>query len=308
LIYAGGVDLKQASRLTWFNRSGKTLDTLGDPAAYVNVALSPDESRAAVGMMGGAPRNSDVWILDVTRGVSSRLTFSAANELVPIWSPDGARVAFTSIGSDPGGLRVKVASGTTSEESLLARGGQSPAIFPEDWSSDDRFVLYSETTTVANALDLMILPLFGERKPFPYVQDPSPQAQASFAPDARWIAYTSDESGIPQVYVQPFPATGGKSLVSKNGGTQPQWRRDGKELFFLALDGALMAVPIDTSRQFDAGTPQSLFATGISAAAGVRRQYAVARDGKRFLIIVPDGGANEPSLTVVVNWLAAVQK
>jgi Tol biopolymer transport system component len=178
-----------------------------------------------------------------------------------------------------------------------------------DWSLDGRFVAYESATSGATGLDIWILPLTGDKKPFPFVQGPASDQRPIFSPDGRWIAYTSDESGVAQVYVQPFPATGGRSQVSKNGGTQPLWRGDGKELFYIAFDGTMMATPVDATRQFESGTPQALFRTDLPPTG--RKQYAVSRDGQRFLMIVPrSSGANASSLpiTVVTNWLGAVQK
>jgi Tol biopolymer transport system component len=148
----------------------------------------------------------------------------------------------------------------------------------------------------------MILPLDGDRKPVPFTNAPFTQYGAVFAPDGRWIAYTSVDAALgEQVFVQPFPATGGQYQVSRNGGTQPMWRGDGKELFFLSADGQMMAVAVDTRSQFEASNPEPLYQTGVTPGTGFR-QYAVTRDGQRFLINAPVEGKNQVSLTVVTDW------
>jgi WD40-like Beta Propeller Repeat len=179
----------------------------------------------------------------------------------------------------------------------------------DDWSSDGRFIAYD--INMGNGLEVWILPLAGDRKPFPVVQGPRSHNRAAFAPDTHWIAYSSDESGLSQIYVQPFPATGGRFQVSKDGGIQPMWRGDGRELFFLALDGTLMAALIETKPEFQSASPQALFGSrSITITSGNtgRRRYAVTRDGKRFLVITPERSPSGSPLNIVVNWLAAVQK
>ncbi|MBI3491301.1 MAG: PD40 domain-containing protein [Acidobacteria bacterium] len=302
LVYGHGAGVAGA-QLTWFDRTGKALGTVGDVGLYDSIALSPDERRVAVTLRTGSPPNRDVWVIDLTRSVSSRLTFDPGDDTNPVWSPDGSRIAFESRRSGQSGLRLKLAGGTTDDELLLKADAPVASMTPTDWSRDGRFIAYTGT---APGADLWILPLSGDRKPFAFLQTPFIESSAVFAPDGRWIAYRSDESGQSQVYVQPFPATGGKFQVSKNGGVQPSWRGDGKELFFIAPDATMMAAAIDTTRQFEAGVPQSLFQSGIAVLS--TRLYGVTRDGKRFLVVgVPQRSSALP-LTVVVNWLSAVQK
>ena len=306
LVYARGA-FTVSGRLSWFDRSGKAIGTLGDPATYLNLALSPDERRVAVTLAGGSPPNRDIWVIDVARGVISKLTSDPADEGFPIWSPDNSRVAFQSLRAGVYGLRSMPAAGTVSDELLLGNPSVSTIPNPTDWSADARYIAFSMASIGGRGQDLWILPLAGERKPFPFVQGPANDNNGVFAPNGRWIAYTSDDSGISQVFVQPFPAGGGRVQISKNGGYQPLWRGDGRELFFLAPpDGTIMAAPIDPTHELQAGIPEILFSTGAAIAA--RRQYAVSRDGKRFLVIAPERNPTAAPLTVVVNWLAAVQK
>jgi len=306
LVYVRG-GVSGSAQLIWLDRTGTRLGTLGDPGSYLSVALSPDERRVAVSVLGGTPRNADIWTIDVGRGISSRLTFDPASEISAVWSPDGARIAFERPSSEPS-LRVKLASGTVTDEPLLTLAKQANSPFPDDWSSDGRFIAYEINT--GSGGDVWILPLAGDRKPFPFVQGLHSSNRAVFAPDTHWIAYGSDESGLSQVYVQPFPATGLRIQVSKDGGTQPRWRGDGRELFFLRLDGTMMAAPIEAKPEFQSGSPQALFASLnlVTSASSGRRQYAVTRDGKRFLVITPDQSPFGSPLNIVVNWLAAVPK
>ena len=176
--------------------------------------------------------------------------------------------------------------------------------YPTDWSRDGRYIAFTRANG-ATGNDVEILPLEGDRKPFPFVSGPFTHYGAVFAPDGRWVAYTSvDAAAGGQIFVQPFPATGGQYQVSRNGGTQPMWRGDGKELFFLTADGQMMAVAVNTGSQFEIGNPEPLFQTGISPGTGGNRQYAVTKDGQRFLINAGLGGTIQNVLTVVTDWRA----
>ena len=175
-----------------------------------------------------------------------------------------------------------------------------------DWSRDGRFILYYGAYP-KTGFDLWILPLAGDPRPIPFLQTAFNEDNGAFAPDVNWIAYTSNESGRDEVYVQPFPATGGRYQISRSGGTQPTWRGDGRELYFLTPDGTMMAAAIDATPRFEAGIPQPLFASGVASTVN-RRQYAVTKDGQRFLVIVAQQRSSPTPLTVVVNWQATVQK
>ena len=219
------------------------------------------------------------------------------------WSPDGERIAFGSTRA-ASGLYQKASSGSGQDE-LLMKFDEGTAN-PLDWSRDGQFILYYNQSP-KTGLDLWVLPLAGDRKPFPILQTPFNEDHGAFAPDVKWLAYTSNESGREEVYVQPFPATGGKHQISRSGGSQPLWRGDGQELFFLAPDGTMVAASISTGNGFEAGIPQPLFASGV-VFSGNRHQYAAAKDGRHFLVNVPQQRSSPTPLTVVVNWQAAVQK
>ena len=301
LVYARG-GLQTELQLTWFDRTGRALSTVGDSAPYVNLALSPDERRVAVAL--GTPDNTDIWIIDLARDVRSRLTFDPGLDRSPVWSPDGSRIAFEGSRSGSLTLRQRSISGTTPEESLLEGLG---TFTPTAWSADGRFIAYTHATQAAP--DVWALPLAGDRKPFPIVQSNFIDTSAAFSPNGKWIAYTSNEGGESNVYVQQFPRADAKYQVSRDGGSHPVWRADGKELFYLlGVEATLMAVPIDTSGQFVAGMPQALFPSG-AARLGASPAYAVTKDGKRFLVNARRREqSSEAALTVVVNWTATIQK
>jgi serine/threonine protein kinase len=303
LTYARG-SARPTARLTWFDRAGKSLGTAGDPGEYFNISLSPDERRVAVSLQTGSPANRDVWLIDLARaGAPSKFTFDPAGDALPIWSPDGTEVAFTSNRGGPYSMYVKAAGGSGPEE-LVSKSATTNYV--SDWSRDRGFLAYGDQAA-ATGLDLWVLPLSGDKKPLLFLQTTFNEDNPMFSPDGHWIAYDSNESGRTEIYVRPFPAGGGQYMVSRSGGTQPMWRNDGQELFFLALDGTMMSASIATAKNFEAGVPQTLFPTGV-AFTGNRRQYAVAKDGKRFLVIVPEQRTSPAPITVVVNWLAALQK
>jgi Tol biopolymer transport system component/DNA-binding winged helix-turn-helix (wHTH) protein len=302
LVY-GQADADAPRQLTWFDRDGHVLGTAGDPAPYVGIALAPDERRAAVTLETGSPENVDVWLIDIARNIRSRVTVHPGQDESPLWSPDGARIVFQSSRSRQAVAMRQVSAHDPGTDELLLEGpSASFTMMPTGWSADGRFIAY--TTRGSN---VWILPLFGDRKPFAFAETPFIEASAVFSPDGRWIAYTSNEGGQPDVYVQSFPGPGAKSQVSRDGGTHPVWRADGRELFYLAADGTMMAVPVRTGRSFDAGRPQALFASNAWKLR-LTQVYAVTKDGQRFLVnAMPPTSAVAAPLTVVLNWMASIR-
>jgi Tol biopolymer transport system component len=287
-------------QLVWFDRSGREVGRVGvAEAALNNPELSPDGQRVAV------QRSGDIWLIETARGVRSRFTFDAALDYQPVWSPDGSQIVFTSTRQSSGNLYRKPTSGAANEE-LLLENPQSKT--PTDWSPDGRFLLYRGRDLNEGNYDIWALPLDRERKPFPVVQTDFDEREGQFSPNGKWVAYQSNESGRFEIYVQPFPGPGGKWQVSANGGAQPRWRRDGKELFYIGLDGRLMAAAIafpPGGQTVEAGPPMSLFATRIVGGAlqgAFRAQYAVSNDGQRFLINSYTEEAATPPITVILNW------
>ena len=186
-------------------------------------------------------------MIDLVRGTNSRLTIDPASDRYPIWSPDGSHIAWTSSREEGQRIYQKLASGVGPEE-FLYQG--NAGIATGSWSADGRFILYTLGESGSNP-DVWVLPLEGDRKPFPFLQTPFKETQARFSPNGRWVAYVSNESGRNEVYVQTFPASGGKWPVSTKGGTSPLWRGDGKELFYDSGDGKLMAVEVKTGGTFE---------------------------------------------------------
>ena len=291
---SGGV-----SQLTWFDRTGKATGVLSEPADYNSVNLSPDGTRAAVSLRD-ANRNMDVWIVDVARSVRTRLTFDPADDAIGVWSPDGTLIVFDSARTGRRDLYRKAANGSGSEDIIDA----SPiSKLPTSWSSDGRFLLYnSPSTTPQTGNDLWVLPLVGQQKPYRFLQTSFNEGRAQFAPDGRWIAYASNESGRNEVYVASFPGPGGKWQVSSGGGGSPRWRRDGRELFYMALDGNLMAAAVNSRESvFEVVAVRALFKPRMRDQFN-GLAYDVTADGERFLVNTLIDRTASSSITLVVNW------
>ena len=303
IVYRAG-RLEGARHLIWVDRSGKELEQVGGSnwAAGINVALSPDGRTGAFDQLIGG--TTDIWLFDLTRRVSTRLTSHPAFENFPVWSPDGKRIAFQSSRKNATtettfDAYIKSIDGEGTEELLVGGGNQ----IPSDWSPDGRFLLYTDSSQVLKGL--FVVPIEGDRKPLP-VDTSGGNNNGQFSPDGKWIAYQSLESGRrPEIFVRRFRGPGTKSQISVGGGVQVRWRRDGRELFYLAPDSRLMAVPIRLDAERDtveAGTPTPLFAARLSGSpqGPVNRQYMVSADGQRFLLDAP----TEVTLpiTVLLNW------
>ena len=307
LLYSGGNKLGLA-QLAWYDRSGQELTPLGRIPSFGTPALSPDEKFAAF-MRGTGILN--LWLRDLVRGTETRFTSSAAVDATPVWSPTGDRIVFSSNRTDGVyQLFQKSATGSGQDEVLFTNPNTK---LPYHWSRDGRFIVYGEIDPKTKG-DLWVLPMEGadkERKPVPFLQTEFDELMAQFSPDGQWMAYTSDQSGKREVYVRPFPRAEGQWTISLAGGEQPRWRGDGKELFFEAADGKMMAVPVKASAgpkpTFEAGTPVALFDAHMAHnSTRVPLDYDVAADGKRFLITTTAGGEKAaPPLSVVVNWNAA---
>jgi Tol biopolymer transport system component len=245
-----------------------------------------------------------VWMLDFVRGSRKRLVAGPAASHFPIWSADGRRILFSSDRSGPWSLFVRDSAGTGADEALLTLPTSTNAT---DWSRDGRFVIY-QTSVPATRLDVWALPLTPRGKPFPVANGAAVERQAQLSPDGRWVAYASDDSGREEVIVQGFPEATDKWTVSIAGGNQPQWRRDGKELFYLSMDLKLMAVDVHTtSSSFDAGVPRTLFdLADLRAELSARNNFMPSADGQRFLVNRPLSGRGPRPITVVLDWTAAI--
>ncbi len=300
LVFRGGE--LQGTRLVWVDRSGKETPVLEAPADYRDASLSPDGTRLAYDVGDGTTRG-DLWIRDLARGVSSRFTFDAVSELNPQWSPDGRRIVFTSRAKGRGDLFVKDASGTREAEPLLVSPDEK---FVSDWSPDGRHILFTSRAEADTGWDIWALPTDGDRKPFPIVKTVFGELWATFSPDGNYIAYQSNESGRAEIYVHEFPEARNKWQVSTEGGTEPFWRRDGREMFYRA-GSQLMAVPVQSGATFTAGTPVPLFRTRFATIL-MRGRYRPAPDGQRFLVLGALAREAEQPADVVLNWTSALQR
>ncbi len=290
------------TRLLWIDRSGKETPAIDTPADYRDTSLSPDGTRVAYDVSDGNGRG-DLWIRDLVRGVSSRFTFDAAAEINPLWSPDGRRIIYTSRAKGPGGLYLKDASGTREAEALLVNADEN---YVSDWSPDGRVVLFTARGDGSGTdWDIWSMPAAGDGKPVPVVQTRFIEMWATFSPDGKYIAYQSSESGRTEIYVHEFPAARNKWQVSTEGGSEPYWRKDGRELFYRS-GSRLMAVPLQIGETFSAGTPVPLFQTRF-ATVTVRGRYRPAPDGQRFLVLGPLAREAEQPAAVVLNWTAALR-
>jgi Tol biopolymer transport system component len=297
---------REPEQLTWFDRSGRKLGTLGERAKYFGFTLSPDEKSLALcrtDPVTSGNNRRDIWTLDVARGTSQRLTLDPADECSPAWSPDGSRIAFFSNRRGVREIYEKAANGSGDDELLLA--SKEEPLNLEDWSADGRFLVYNSPVRGGNKNDLFLLPLSSglERKPIPFLGTEALEHMAAIAPNGRWIAYRSADSGPGEIYVSSLLADGrrgpGKWQVSAGGGQEPRWRRDGKELLYVA-GSTIMAVAVKPDAiSFEAGTPQALF--DVPMPEQPTHRFDVTRDGQRFLVDTRVM-AEEP-VRVLVNWL-----
>jgi serine/threonine protein kinase len=295
-------------KLIWFDRSGRSLEQPGDVGSptIANPEISPGGRLVAFNQMTSG--NNDVWVLDVERGIQRRLTFNEGLDHSPLWSPDGSRLIFWSNRNGVRGLYQEDASGSGGGETLYTK---LEPFLPTDWSADGRFVLCRELNA-QSGYNLWIVPLSskGGGTPIPFANSSFQEREGKFSPDGRWVAYQSDESGRDEVYLQAFPGPGGKVQISKEGGAQPRFRADGRELFYIDLDRKLMAVPIsytEGGETPDFGIPVPLFQTRIAggpilAPGPLRHQYAVTKDGQRFLINTVTEEAMSSPIHLILNW------
>jgi len=293
------------SQLVWLDRTGKAEGTLGAPGDQANPRISPDGKRVALDVADPRTGNLDLWIYESTRGIPTRFTSNQGIDARPTWSPDGSRIAFMSLREGHSDLYQKRSSGASAEEPILV---SEITKYPTDWSPDGRFLLYLAFDARTN-LELWVLPMGGDRKPYPFMKTTFGVSHGQFSPDGRWVAYSSNESGKWEVFVAPFPGPGGNWQVSTAGGSEPRWRRDGKELFYLAPDGKLMAVDVKESPTFEADVARPLFQTRPRQhiSSGDLFSYDVSADGRRFLVNTDVGDETSTPLIAVLNWTAELK-
>jgi Tol biopolymer transport system component len=296
LYQARGVE--SSVRLEWFDREGTSAGTLGDAGNYAWPEVSPDGVRTGIRLFSGDPGNlTDLWVFDNASGIRRQLTSGQTNELSPLWSPDGKRVAFGVAQPAVGTNAIRVQALAATEDIALYEG---PFFMtPTSWSRDDRFLLFTTRSGGGARTDIMSLPLMGDRKPQPYRASASAEEGGVFSPDGRWVAYFSDESGRNEIYVAPFPDPTDARRVTPTGGAWPQWRNDGRELYYLSLDGTLTAIDVmPQSARLTFGTPHALFKTTTQ---GGERPYSPAPGGQRFLVATSIGNPAPAPLTLLVR-------
>jgi Tol biopolymer transport system component len=292
IVFSSG-SLESNQQLVWVNRTGNAESSIGGTGNFRTPVISPDGQRVSVTRKDNSFVTADIYVIDLVRGTESRFTFADGEDMFSAWSPDGKDICWT---SDRGtGYQVfrKAASGT-GEEELLA--SSDALISPDSWSPDGKSILFDKYSTETKQ-DLWVLPLQGDRQPVAFLKGPFNERQGRFSPDGGWVAYTSDESGKSEVFLQSFPASAIKVQISAGGGSHPRWRGDGKELFYITSDNKLASVEIRPNGA-GAGLPKTLFELIL-----LRTQYAVSADGQRFLFVNQDQGKSV-QYEMIANWTA----
>jgi Tol biopolymer transport system component len=299
-----------ASRLMWSNRQGLRTPLTTTPAEYYDPTFSPDDRRVALAVFDPDPSprfgfgivhvRSDVWLIDRISGVASQVTTDPAIDWGPVWAPEGNRLVFSSNRRDGRvELFLKDVSRDGETEVPLATHGTNPVA--QSWSPDGQYLVYLAFDPKTRG-DLWLLPMSGERTPRPFLQTPHSEQQAQISPDGRWVAYASNASGREEVWVQRFPTPSTPIQVSSTGGGDPRWRRDGRELFYVATDRQLMALPVTPGEPFVHGVATPLFDARIKPHwYNARNVFDVSRDG-RLLVMAPLEDDRDALFTVVLNW------
>jgi eukaryotic-like serine/threonine-protein kinase len=295
LAYLSGATASN-SELTWFDRTGKPLGRVASRGAYSMQALSPDDNYVAFSNAA-----ADIWVLDIGKGVASRVTSDPASDFFPVWSPDGRRIAFSSNRGGTSNLYERT-FGVVGEDKLLLKSN-GPDANARDWSPDGNYLLYNA------AGDIWALPMAGNEKPMRVTETSFAELNPVLSPDARWMAYSTDETGEDQIYIQSFPQPGVRQQVSGTGGFQPRWSRDGKELFYIRPDFMLMSVSVKAlDARLDVSAPVPLFRKQLAVLGPIatQRSYSVSADGRFLMNVSPDDLARP--ITVVLNWASTLKK
>lgn len=299
-------------QLGWFDRSGRLQQNIGPRNDYFGIRLSPDEQRIVFSDEEEFGWNPSIWVMELERGLVSRFSNLPRASFLPVWSPDGKEILYGN-GNEQSMRLVRQPLNSSTPVTVLDTPGPK---FPTDWSSDGRFVTYFTPWPEFVRLKTVVLDLRSaeSKASGAFLESQYNESEAVFSPEAtstgpRWFAYTSTETGRPEVYVRSFPHKAQKWQISNGGAWQPLWRRDGRELFFLSQDGLLMAADIRTGASFTAGTPRPLFRTTIPPYAGAPQvpanSYAAGRDGQRFLVNQALEDASRGAISLVTHWQAS---
>lgn len=304
LVYrAGGTSA--TNRLVWTNRRGERTGNVGGPGTYQDPALSPDGTELAVKVFDPSRQGGDIWLWDLARDLGSRFTFADRDVDSPVWSPDGSRVVYSVARDNFSDLHIKRVGGTGEDSILFASEQQK---FAASWAPDGRWITYIMRSAAVRQFDVYGLSLGDSVRPVPLAATAFMEVAAVISPDGRWLAILSNESGQLEVYVQPFPGSGGKWRVSTAGGRDPTWRGDSKELYYVTPDSKLMMVLVGPGSPPRFSLPQELFDTPLGPPFPTRNRYVVSRDGQRFLFVAPEGAGNVGPTTVVLDWLGRLEK
>jgi len=303
LAYQRGTSISETG-LTWVTRNKSTLNRINRPGFLINeIKLSRDESRLAVSLRDTKTGNIDIWIYEISRNVWTRFTFAESSQRWPIWSPDDSQIVYGSFQGQVFSLFAQAVNGSASAETLVTDRGY---LTPDDWSTDGKFILYQKLSPTTG-YDIWVLPMTGNRTPYPLLQTKFDEGQCAFSPDGKWVAYTSNESGSDEVYVRPFPGPGGKFQISFNGGTAPRWRKDGKEIYYNHFGtGVMMArVSIENNMvQVGEVTTPIAFTQTTGPSTG---RFESTSDGQQFILSEGENEIYTP-VTLVVNWQAELKQ
>ena len=285
----------------WVDRSGRRLRTVGPPVSGFVTSPSPSPDGASLALLRRVNGNSDIWLLETRRGVLSRFTDHASEDIFPLWARDGSRIVYTSNRNGRFDLYQKRTTGSAAEDLLLTGGPEE--LFACDWSPDDRFLLYQRRTPTMG-WNLTALPRSEGLQAFTVSETKFDERDGQISPDGRWVAFTSNRSGRSEIYLAPFHGAGPTVPVSSTGGAQVRWRSDGRQLFYVAVDQRLMAARIDVAGdgQVLVDSPVALFTTHVGRTEVTGAQYVVAPDGKQFLMNSFSHDVSPPPILLMLNW------
>ena len=312
LLYGAFAD--EESELVWFTRDGKRLGNVPGATGYFRAALSPDGKTIAADRLDPETQSQDVWLIETTRGMTSRLTTNPGHDQMGKWSPDGRRILYGSTREgEPNGTRMMTLNG--GDDELLFSPDETARRQVTDWSPDGTRIVYGRVSPKTK-WDLWVMsaapdPATGARTHEPYLQSDFNEHQGRLSPDGKWLAYVSDQSGLPEVYVDAFPGKGARSQISSGGGYEPRWRADGKELFYRS-GRSLMVLSIETVAGKVGGVPRALFDMPIDESGDQilreEAKYTMTPDGQRILVSAARSGPALTPVTVLLNWPAGLRR